>query len=102
MNLKEFIKKSQHNVSFTDDVPEYDTLVNLCSISPVSVFEIQDTNSGQRMTIAYYSLHGGINIFQDGDSAASRHLFFWFLQINHDDDPKRAVIAMFGDNWIVL
>ena len=54
------------------------------------------------MVIAHYVNDGWIEIFQDSDMAASRHLFFWFLAIKDDDDPKRAVVAMFGNNWIAL
>ena len=43
MNLKEF--KKEHTSAFSDEIPEYETLINLCVIAPVSVFEIENLDT---------------------------------------------------------
>lgn len=85
---------------FTRTTPEHSTLLSLCINHFVKAFEVENTQSGQCMTMVYFEYDDWINVYTDSNMADSKHLFFWTYAMSKNEDVIKAVLDMLGESWV--
>lgn len=90
-------------LNFTEkEVPESETLINLCMNYPIKAFQIEHVENGYSMTIIHFLHKGYIHFYQNSDRAFSHHLYFWILCVgNKDCEPEQEIIKFFDDQFIL-
>ena len=87
---------------FTREVPESDTLIALALFRPVKVFEIEHIEHGAQMCIAHFDHKGWRHLYQDGDGALTKHLFFWIGACEVGDVTAEELALSYFDGQFVL
>jgi len=96
------IKGAIMKEEFTKEVPEDATLLNLAMQHKIKAFQIENINHGVMMVMCYFEHDGWQNLYQDGDSALCKHLFFWLTAWkNPETTPEEVALKFFGDGWIL-
>jgi hypothetical protein len=95
------ITSNQDVHEFTREVPESDTLIALALLRPVKVFQIEHVDHGSMMCIAHFEHDGWRHLYQDGDGAISRHLFFWITSWKSDAPAEEVALSYFQHQFIL-
>ena len=92
---------NQDEEQFTREVPESETLIGLAMLRPVKVFQIEHIEHGSMMCIAHFD-HGGYrHLYQDGDGALSKHLFFWITACKTDATAEELALSYFKGQYVL-
>ena len=86
---------------FSRDLPESETLIGLAMDRPVKVFQIEHIEHGYMMCIAHFDQDGWRHLYQDGDGAGSKHLFFWIAAYKSDDSAEDLALSFFQGKFIL-
>ncbi len=99
----QFTKRSAPEMNeFTKDVPEDCTLLNLAMKHNVRAFQIENVDHGSMMVLCHFEHQGWNHLYQDGDGALSKHLFFWITAWqNPAPTPEDVALEFFGDSWVL-
>lgn len=81
---------------WTKESPEHATLMQLAAMHAVRVFEMDFVCNGNIMCLAHFDYDGWHYLYQDGDSAGNRHLFFYMTSWAADKSPQDMAVDFFN------
>lgn len=87
---------------YTREIPECGTLLGLAMMRPVKAFQIEHVQSGFNMCMVHFDHDGAHHLYQDGDGAAGRHLFFHVLSWQDDRVAEQVAISFFDGKFILV
>ena len=96
MNKIKFVAQSHIN-----PMPESATLMELCAITKTGVSQVE--KDGHVMIFAYFNIDGTGYLYQDGDSVATKHLFFLLTYLPYKLNHSKIldeVNSIFGGGFI--
>lgn len=95
------IKKKSDLIEFTRKVPESATILELASIRPVKVFDLECIQTGAHMVMAHFDDDGWHHLYHDGTGAHTAHLFFWLIAWQDDKSPEDVALEFFQGKLIL-